>query len=292
VDSVLRDDTKVAVDVVFKTTLPGTFNVQITTIEPKECSIPISSLPVSLHPYHHVQIYCKPQGLPPGSSLVVGTNIGMVSVVLVETQHDPPIAKTTCTANPLEIVVLSVDHSSGTNGKYFNFNVKDVNQALQDQGYDHGLLPHEVIMIKQLRTGACALAILWPSPNGGSVGDGHGRWAKGATSFQWSPNDKIELVLPKACPTVKQCRVHSTNHAENKPGIFFNMWVNRVKSVVSTPLKNTNIFTAHNLRTGKKGNIVFWTAKNGGSTDGHGRWETDWTSEYEWATGDCVEIAT
>ena len=88
-------------------------------------------------------------------------------------------------------VVLSIEHSDvgAVDGAYFHFNISSVDKILGRTTWG-GLSFH----VKQTRTGKIEKAVLWRSPNGGSVGDGHGRWDDGSASqslSQWMVGDKI-----------------------------------------------------------------------------------------------------
>ena len=90
------------------------------------------------------------------------------------------------------ISVLSVNHASETVGKYFNFNVGEVDKILNSQTWQKSLI--EVTHVRSKKTGR---AIVWRAPNGGFPGDGHGRWDDGsAKPGDWETGDKI-LVIRK-----------------------------------------------------------------------------------------------
>ena len=86
--------------------------------------------------------------------------------------------------------VLSVDHAQGNIGKYFNFNIIEVDGILGNPDWD-GIN----IQIRNDETGQVSEAILWRASNGGSVGDGHGRWDDGtAAPWQWRAGDSITIL--------------------------------------------------------------------------------------------------
>ena len=86
--------------------------------------------------------------------------------------------------------VLSVDHSQGNIGKYFNFNVEEVDKIIGNEDWGG-----TTIQIRNDETGHISQAILWRSRNGGSVGDGHGRWDDGTASpGQWRVGDSITIL--------------------------------------------------------------------------------------------------
>ena len=87
------------------------------------------------------------------------------------------------------IKVLSVDHTQGVVGKYFNFNVTEVDNFLKNQTWEV-----RKVTIKHLRTGKTGEVTIWRGTNGGSVGDGHGRWSTGSSPGQWETGDIVELI--------------------------------------------------------------------------------------------------
>lgn len=86
------------------------------------------------------------------------------------------------------IRVLSVDHAQGAAGQYFNFDVADLDSKLGNQDWHNNNFT-----IINLRSGEIGAAVLWRDSNGGSVGDGHGRFAD-SQADQWQLNDTA-LIL-------------------------------------------------------------------------------------------------
>ena len=87
--------------------------------------------------------------------------------------------------------VLSIDHNGGNDGAYFNFKISSLDSVLGTTGWDN-----KTFRVKQPRTGKIANAIFWRRANGGSIGDGHGRWDDGTASYtniQWRVGDKIVI---------------------------------------------------------------------------------------------------
>lgn len=70
--------------------------------------------------------------------------------------------------------VLSIDHSSGKNGQYFNFDINIIDRILGRADW-HG----EDFVITNERTGETTTDIMWRSSNGGSH-SGHGRQNDGS----------------------------------------------------------------------------------------------------------------
>merc|ERR1739848_768905 len=98
-----------------------------------------------------------------------------------------------CTACEGCVEVKSVDHNSQNDGRYFNFLNAEVNSVLGEEfGYA------DTYIIDQYRNGQRFQeheeVILWNIPNGGSSGDGHGRYnANGLTAEdgQWQIGDQF-----------------------------------------------------------------------------------------------------
>lgn len=85
--------------------------------------------------------------------------------------------------------ILSIDHSSGTVGKYFNFDINDIDRIVGSTGWTN-----QTFLVKNHQTGIISNAVIWRNPNGGSFGNGHGRWNDGtAASGQWKTGDVITL---------------------------------------------------------------------------------------------------
>lgn len=92
------------------------------------------------------------------------------------------------------IPVLSNDHSSGRVGVYFNFHAAAVDGFLERDNWTN-----EVFLIRQLRTGAEGNAVLWRQPNGGSLGDSHGRWDPSPpfSGTEWVSGESFTILGPK-----------------------------------------------------------------------------------------------
>eukprot|EP01083_Nonionella_stella_P053135 140683_1 len=87
--------------------------------------------------------------------------------------------------------VLSVDHSTGPIGMYFNFDISTVNDILGEE-FKTG-----DYKIKNWRTNAVVDVRMWSNSNGGSSGDGHGRInPKGnAKAGDWQKDDLLFLLV-------------------------------------------------------------------------------------------------
>ena len=89
------------------------------------------------------------------------------------------------------ILVQSIDHGSGIEGKFFNFFVYDV-VAYLGNNWTSGT----IVMIDQYRDGARVevdqAVVLWNTTNGGTLGDGHGRYHSSTftpSAGQWEIGD-------------------------------------------------------------------------------------------------------
>eukprot|EP01084_Bolivina_argentea_P187830 323474_1 len=87
--------------------------------------------------------------------------------------------------------VLSNDHTFGPNyvGQYFNYDTATVDRILGRTDWHH-----DVLKVRVINTGAVRDAIMWRTPNGGSIGSGHGRKNSGAAPGDWSTNWELEFV--------------------------------------------------------------------------------------------------
>jgi len=84
--------------------------------------------------------------------------------------------------------VLSVDHSNGSVGQYFNFDVQRLDSILGSRTWKE-----EVIQVKNERTSRAGEAKVWRKASGGSVGDGHGRWNVESRAGQWETGDVVTV---------------------------------------------------------------------------------------------------
>ena len=85
------------------------------------------------------------------------------------------------------IKVLSTDHASKIPGQYFNFEIKELDRLIGNEDWSG-----TAISILSVRAGKLSKGILWRQANGGTKGDGHGRWDDGsAAPGQWKVGDTI-----------------------------------------------------------------------------------------------------
>jgi hypothetical protein len=89
--------------------------------------------------------------------------------------------------------ILSNDHVKGekARGRYFNFEVADVEQILGRRLAKHG----ERIPLLHLESGKIAMAVVWRTANGGSCGDGHGRWDDGSKLALFNVMDEMAVLM-------------------------------------------------------------------------------------------------
>lgn len=102
-------------------------------------------------------------------------------------------------AHPPTVEVLSVDHSSGSTGKYFNFN-----QVAAAQSLGRPVVNGEVLWALSSRVGAQRV-IVWTNANGGSSGDAHGRLDTGAAGGDWETGDSLGFVSSTLSPPYRNC---------------------------------------------------------------------------------------
>merc|ERR1712039_1122462 len=84
-----------------------------------------------------------------------------------------------------DLDVLSVDHKSGVEGKYFNFDKKQLDEILGRNDWSN----------ERLEIGNGMKLVVWRNPNGGSKGDAHGRKdpSQMAKANDWSVGDRIKI---------------------------------------------------------------------------------------------------
>lgn len=85
--------------------------------------------------------------------------------------------------------VFSVDHRSGRIGAYFNFSIAQAHSVL-----GRPLVHNERLNLSNARTGEERLAVVWTRANGGSKGDGHGRWDASYSDGDWRVGDLLAFV--------------------------------------------------------------------------------------------------
>lgn len=85
------------------------------------------------------------------------------------------------------VETLSVDHSSGRVGRYFNFNMEQVDELLGRTDWSA-----QTFAVMNSRTGKAGLVKLWRNTNGGSIGTAHGRFdpSDASANGQWRVGDR------------------------------------------------------------------------------------------------------
>jgi len=88
--------------------------------------------------------------------------------------------------------VLSNDHMKGekASGRYFNFDVATVERIMGRALAKKG----ENLTLWHIPSGKIASAVFWRVANGGSVGDGHGRWDDGSKIIQFQVGDELAVL--------------------------------------------------------------------------------------------------
>jgi len=91
----------------------------------------------------------------------------------------------TVTAMDCSIDVLSVDHKFGPSvmGKYFNFDKSVLDMILGRTDWSNERFDVDK-----------GTVVVWRNPNGGSVGDAHGRFDTSAKAYDWEVGDKITFL--------------------------------------------------------------------------------------------------
>lgn len=96
-----------------------------------------------------------------------------------------------CSARPT-VDVLSVEHSKFGNGKYFNFDIAQMDAAMGEGNWES-----RAVSAYNYRTGRVVNVYMWRKDgNGDSAGDGHGRLAYGETgTLDWQIGDELAFNL-------------------------------------------------------------------------------------------------
>ena len=92
------------------------------------------------------------------------------------------------------IPILSSDHKSGRMGVYFNFDRKEI------KGLKHKQTLR--FFAFNTRTNQAGRVVVWGNPNGGSIGDAHGRFDNNPVApknDQWKVGDSLVLMDPIFC---------------------------------------------------------------------------------------------
>merc|ERR1712176_610684 len=102
------------------------------------------------------------------------------------------------------VTVLSVDHKSGVEGKYFNFAKKDLDAILGRTNWSSD----------RLKVSNGKEVVVWRNPNGGSKGDAHGRKEPKMMAMEsdWSVGDRITI---KNCLSKKETKLKEGDYCGN-----------------------------------------------------------------------------
>merc|ERR1711924_260861 len=192
------------------------------------------------------------------------------------------------------IQVSSVDHISGTVGKYFNFDSTGTDALL-----GHTLASTEDINLKCERTGETTEMRVWKAVNGGSTGDAHGRKNPfdSAAVGDWVIGDCLTVDSAAAAPAGCQgIKVLSIDHASGSTydGKYFNFDADDAIAFLGRDVQNEEEFNFQCDRTGQSTSVIVWNYKNGGSSgDRHGRKNPmDTAAAGDWQENDCLTLVS
>eukprot|EP01084_Bolivina_argentea_P315804 547268_1 len=182
-----------------------------------------------------------------------------------------------CQPSPYMFKVLSIDHAFGVTGQYFNFNNTVIDGILRrtDWGYEN-------FNIFNSRTLQITRVILWREPNGGTIGDGHGREDDGTASpGDFQTGDILSFIginIENCPPTPCTFTILSIDHTYDVIGLYFNFDNALIDCILGRNDWSHENFNIFNSRTEQIKKVVLWRSSNGGTVgDGHGR-EDDGTA--------------
>ncbi len=89
-----------------------------------------------------------------------------------------------------KLLVVGNQHSFGVVGKYFNFWNDDLNAILGRTNWTD-----QFLKVQNNRTKQIGWVVVWDTPNGGELGNGHGRWTYDyhPSAGQWLVGDWITI---------------------------------------------------------------------------------------------------
>jgi hypothetical protein len=87
------------------------------------------------------------------------------------------------------IRVASIEHTDGSRGKYFHFYHSDLDNALHRADWNG-----ETLWVKRGAEADSKLVVVWREPHGGTKGDSHGRYVRGAKSGDWQVDDEFYVA--------------------------------------------------------------------------------------------------
>lgn len=155
--------------------------------------------------------------------------------------------------------VVDITHPEGADGKYFNFQNKQVDRLLGRTNWNSTKL-----LVRNLRTQKVNVVVLWRKPNrGGNLNYryGHGRWNDGtAKSGQWKIGDEIKIQVPRG-----YAKVLDVNHPQGANGKYFNFQNEEIDRIVGGTNWDGKQFWVRDSRTGKTSVAILWRRPYGGS---------------------------
>ena len=195
------------------------------------------------------------------------------------------------------VEILSIDHLSGVDGKYFNFDLKNVECVLGtalndgDDGNIYNVFYSGCNCIRNVK--------MWNTANGGSIGDGHGRIESGtAKQGDWEVGEFIAFTESMACgcPSIDdyECsfEILSNDHSYNDDtgGKYFNFDVAHVECVLGTALNDGGNYDVFYSGCNCIRNVIMWINQDTGSIgDGAGRIDPyDDMNPYDWEVGEYI----
>jgi len=105
-----------------------------------------------------------------------------------------PLPMATC----LNFRITSVDHAFGPSyyGYYFNFWNSEIDALLGRTNWSG-----ETFYVINSRTKYRGRVVIWRGANGGSIGDGHGRFDGDPNpyGYLWSPGDTMNMPIASTC---------------------------------------------------------------------------------------------
>lgn len=198
---------------------------------------------------------------------------------------------------PCSFEILSNDHSFGPSyiGQYFNFNLTEVSCVLG------GRLSQASDTWKVFYSGTNQIrdVVMWPNPNGGSIGDGHGRKSSNPAPGDWQTGQRIAFVDTHVlcqCPNIDnfECsfEILSNDHSFGPSfiGQYFNYNITEVECILGQDLPTTSYYQVFYSGTDEIRDVVMWSKPNGGSIgDGHGRINPYSNADpNDWQTGEMI----
>merc|ERR1711972_703778 len=167
------------------------------------------------------------------------------------------------------VQVLSNDHGSGIEGKYFNFDKKQLDAILGRTDWSN----------ERLKVSNGKEVIVWRNPNGGSKGDAHGRWVVHPKANQFWVGQKVTFA---DCTAPKYCFLTVQGKWDDE-GKFF-----KFNKLALDAILGREDWSNERLEVGNGKEIVAWRYPSGA----HGRYASGAHGEEakgnDWAAGDQI----